>query len=588
MRSSESWTRATPWLVGVSALCLYSATAATTVQGGDAGELLTVAAVGGVVHPPGYPLFVLLSTVMVALPIGTIPWRGAMAAALLAAVGLALLAAAIQRLTGRALAGFVAAGSLAVSGLCWRYATVSEVFAGGVLSAGAILWVAARVHQGWRGPRATLALGLAVATGIACHHTVVLLAPLVAWVLWVASRDSPVTSLAAGAGGLLPGFAAYGLLLRPGGGWRWGDTETGPGLLHHFLRRDYGTFDLALSDAQVAPWAHAWDWAERLPFEFFGIFFLLGMVGVGVALRRRDGLALALLASLVLAGPIFFCRFNLPAEDFWTVVTRRFHLLPNTVFAAFVGLGAGAWLESGVLAGKTLRRGLVVVCLVVAGFATSGHAPHRGWTVLEDFSRNVLSVVEQDALILGSGDSRLFAFLYLQSVEGLRPDVAYVEPDMLGYPWYRARLNQLHPGLLPELEGRVGVTLAALVERHRDRRPTYLVPRLLEDADLARQLPPVHPYGAVLMKVLAPGSTLPPPAQVEAHLRQAMAGFTLRSRVVTRREAEQTWESEAWDQYAIHFRVLAEAYEAGGDAESAVRCRATASELSPLRFPPGG
>jgi hypothetical protein len=573
--------------LGLVALLLYAATASVTVQGGDAGEFLTVAAAGGVVHPPGYPLFIALASGLVALPIGPVPWRAAMAAAVLSAAGLALLAAAVQRMTGRALAGVVAAGSLAVSGLCWRYATVSEVFSGGVFAAGAVLWVAARVGDGWRGPRATAALGLAIASGIACHHTVVLLVPLVLWTLWRACQDRPFWSLLAGAGTLLPGFLAYGLLMRTGGAWRWGDTENLAGLVHHFLRRDYGTFDLALSDAQVAVWAHPWDWVSALPVEFAGVFFVLGLVGLAGALRRREGLSWALLATLLLSGPVFFMRFNLPSEGFWTVVTSRFHLLPNTLFAVFIGLGAGAWLDTGLLAGRRLRVGLVAGCLGLAGLSASVDAPHRNWTVLEDFGRNVLSVVEPNALILGSGDSRLFAFLYLQSVEGLRPDVAYIEPEMLGYPWYRDRLNAQHPGLLPELAGKVAVPLVPLVGRHYGSRPIYLAPRLLEDPDFAGQLPPTYPFGAVLMKLLPPGATLPEPAQVESQMARAFDGFLLRSRVSTVHEATQTWESEAWDQYAITYRVLADAYQASGDPEGAARCRARASELSPLRFPLG-
>lgn len=574
--------------MAAAALVLYAATAATTVQGGDAGELLTVAAGGGVAHPPGYPLFTGLAGLLVQLPLGTVPWRGAMAAAVLAAAGIGLLGAAVERWTGRPLAGVAAAGSLAVSGLCWRYATVSEVFAGGVFTAGAVLWVASRVQAGWRGPQAAGALGLAVASGIACHHTVVLLAPLVLFVLWQTCRERPVASLAAGAAGLAPGFAAYGALMLPGGVWRWGDTTTLEGLVHHFLRRDYGTFSLAVSDAQVAPWAHPLDWVLALPTQFAGVFFLLGLVGLAQAVRTRQPLALALLATLLLAGPIFFLRFNLPVEGFWTVVTRRFHVLPNTLFAVFVGLGAAAWLESALLAGVRLRRGLVGACVVVAGLLASGHAPHRGWTVLEDFCRSALSVVGPDALILGSGDSRLFGFLYLQSIEGLRPDVAYVEPEMLGYPWYRDRLNAQHPDLLPVLEGKVHVDPVDLIGRHYGQRPIYLAPRLLEAPGFAERLPPAFPAGATWMQLLGPGEPLPPPEQVEADLRQALAGFRLASRVVTEHQATRTWESEAWDQYAITFAVLADAYDAGGDPVGAARCRATASSLSPWRFPAAG
>jgi hypothetical protein len=582
--SSTRETRQTGLGLGLAFLVFYAATGSTTVQGGDAGELLAVMAAGGVAHPPGYPLFTRLGALLVQVPVGTVPWRGAMTAGLLTAAGLGLLGAALHRVTGHRLAAIAAVGSLGLSGLCWRYATVSEVFAGGVFTAGAVVWVAARVHDGWRGPVAAGALGLAVASGIANHHTVVLLAPIVLWALWHACRERPVPSLAAGAAGLVPGFAAYLALMGDAGVWRWGDTGTWDGLVYHFLRRDYGTFSLALSDADVPVWAHPWDWLQGLPGQYAGVFFLLGLLGVVDGVRRQRGFALALLATLLLTGPLFFLRLNLPAEGFWTVVTSRFHLLPNTVFSGFVALGTAAWLRSDVLSQRGLRAALVGLSLVLAAFASSGHAPHRGWTVLEDHGRNVLGMAEPRALILGNGDSRLFAMLYLQDAEGLRPDVAYVEPDMLGYPWYRDRLNARHPGLLPELEGKVDVPLVKLVARHYGQRPIYLVPRLLEDGELAASLPAAYPFGAVYMRLVGPLEELPPPELVEAELRRALASYTFGSRVVTEHQATATWESEAWDQHAITFSILADGYAATGDAASEARCRETARELSPWRF----
>ena len=425
-----------------------------------------------------------------------------------------------------------------------------------------------------------------MASGIANHHTVVLLAPLVLWALWLVGRERPIASLVAGAVGLLPGFAAYLTLMGPGGAWRWGDTRTWAGLVHHFLRRDYGTFSLAVSDADVAVWAHPLDWLLALPEQFAGVFFVLGVIGVWHGLRKQRGFSGALLATLLLAGPVFFLRFNLPADGFWTVVTRRFHLLPNVVFAAFVGLGTAAWMESALLAGRSLRRAAVGLFLALAAFSSVGEAPHRGWTVLEDHGRNVLASAEPDALILGNGDSRLFAMLYLQDVVGLRPDVVYVEPAMLGYPWYRERLNALHPELLPELEGKVHVPLEGLIARHYGQRPIYLAPRLLEDPALAAVLPAAYPYAAVYMRLVGPLEGLPPPEVVEEELRRALSRYTLRSRVVSEHEATATWESEAWDQYAITFSILADGYAAGGDEVGAERCRATARELSPWRFDP--
>src|SRR5258706_3147159 len=63
---------------------LYTLTATRTVQGGDTGEFSLVAARVGVPHPPGYPLYALLSRVFsLLIPVGSPAFRAAFLSALL-------------------------------------------------------------------------------------------------------------------------------------------------------------------------------------------------------------------------------------------------------------------------------------------------------------------------------------------------------------------------------------------------------------------------------------------------------------------------------------------------------------------------
>jgi len=78
-------------LVFVAAITLYLSTLAPTVTLVDSGELMLAAKTLGVAHPPGFPLYVLLTHLFTWLPIGSVATRVNFASALFAALATAML-----------------------------------------------------------------------------------------------------------------------------------------------------------------------------------------------------------------------------------------------------------------------------------------------------------------------------------------------------------------------------------------------------------------------------------------------------------------------------------------------------------------
>src|SRR5215218_730256 len=82
-----------PWLVLIPvslALLLYLVTCSPTINFGDSGELTTVAWTLGIAYPPGYPLYTLLSSAFIHMPIGAPAWRLNLLSALFAALAIGL------------------------------------------------------------------------------------------------------------------------------------------------------------------------------------------------------------------------------------------------------------------------------------------------------------------------------------------------------------------------------------------------------------------------------------------------------------------------------------------------------------------
>ena len=115
------------------------------LPGGDAPELISAAALGGVPHPPGYPTFSVLYSLFAELPVfGSIARRCNVCTAILGAGASALLHAAVELRTGCAAAGAGAAGLFALHPLQWRYSIQADVFGLSNFLAAAVLLATTR------------------------------------------------------------------------------------------------------------------------------------------------------------------------------------------------------------------------------------------------------------------------------------------------------------------------------------------------------------------------------------------------------------------------------------------------------------
>ena len=69
---------------------LYALTLSPTINFLDSGELTTVAWTLGIAHPPGYPLYTLISSAFIHLPLGDPAWRMNALSAVFAALAVGL------------------------------------------------------------------------------------------------------------------------------------------------------------------------------------------------------------------------------------------------------------------------------------------------------------------------------------------------------------------------------------------------------------------------------------------------------------------------------------------------------------------
>ena len=116
-------------LVSIFFLLFYVYYQTTSIYGGDAGDLVSAAFVGGVAHPPGYPLYTVIGFLLTKLPIFTVAWRVGLLSSIPGALSLGLFFLIVNKLIKRFYISLLVTLTFGFSYLFWLYAIVPEVFA---------------------------------------------------------------------------------------------------------------------------------------------------------------------------------------------------------------------------------------------------------------------------------------------------------------------------------------------------------------------------------------------------------------------------------------------------------------------------
>src|SRR5512144_2141336 len=203
MSRLKSWQNTLSLLLLVSSLlAVYLRTLAPGLTwanyGSDGGDLIAAAATGGVAHPSGYPLYLLLARLFQLLPIGSLAFR----TNLLSAVATTCAALVVFELMSRSLPlpagqpnGWVGLASAYVFGLApliWSQAVITEVYGLHVLLVAILLFLSSAPSPSFFTPRRLdLCLGLAFGMGMANHITTIFLLPLLFSVFPESQPHSP-------------------------------------------------------------------------------------------------------------------------------------------------------------------------------------------------------------------------------------------------------------------------------------------------------------------------------------------------------------------------------------------------------------
>src|SRR3989304_10001566 len=72
---TNKWTGLLPYVWGLFLWFIFLFFQAEGIYGGDSGDMVTAAYLGGVPHPPGYPLYTFLGWLLTKIPVSTVAFR---------------------------------------------------------------------------------------------------------------------------------------------------------------------------------------------------------------------------------------------------------------------------------------------------------------------------------------------------------------------------------------------------------------------------------------------------------------------------------------------------------------------------------
>lgn len=312
--TTDRWSKLVAALVAVTAFGVYLTTLFPGVGGGgDSVKFQYVGSVLGTPHPPGYPLYVLVSYLFAQVPLGSLAWRINAMSAFFAASAVFLCVLILVRLDVRRSVAAAIGLALAFDRSLWAYAVRAEVYSLAGFLVSLIVFAALR----WRASGRTRDLYLMVAAfalSLGNHLTVTTLAPaLLAFVVVTDRRAVRVRTAVISALIVVAGLAQYGfIVLRTLQNAPYVEARaTNASELLDVMRASRFSYQVfAFSPYQL--------FADRLPFLWslclielnpFGMLCVFVGLGAMIVRRAAEGVLLVLGAAGIL-----FLTLNVDAD----------------------------------------------------------------------------------------------------------------------------------------------------------------------------------------------------------------------------------------------------------------------------------
>jgi len=435
------------------------------VYGGDVGDLVTAAVVGGVAHPPGYPLFTFLGFLVTRFSFATPAFTVGILSALAGALAVMFFYLLVFQLTEKRFLALLASFILSTTFLYWFYNEIAEVFALHHLFIIA-LFLLAILYRQTKKRKFFLLLSLVLGLSFTNHQTMILFVPSILFLivptflkekhklkLFLSSIFCLLSSL------LVYLYVPIASLHHPA--INWDSVHDMHSFLQLVLRKDYGTFQAGLFAKPSIT-----ELVIIVKNYFFTIFTQLTIpvtvvsgIGAVVLFKKDKILFLSFLLAFLLSGPVFIAYSGFPLfGNFFFGVYERFFVMSSLVFFFFFPFGLD-WISHilvRIFNKKVYALFTQAIFCIIPIMLLFYNFPKTDLSHLfigDNVGADFLLPFPKNSIILLGGDTALFNTQYMHDARHVRPDIQVVNVNGIGRDMYFDPLvlsyQRSHPGIKP-------------------------------------------------------------------------------------------------------------------------------------------
>lgn len=452
--------RIIPAFLSLFIFFIYLHNLSRSVYGGDVGDLVTAAFVGGVAHPPGYPLFTFLGFLLTRMHFSpSAAFAVGLISVMSGVLGILFFYLTMRLLVKNILISLLSSLMLAFSYFFWFYSEIAEVFALNSFFFILLTYLAIRFSLE-KSTKLLLVFFFFMGLSLTNHQTIVLAFPffflLITPAFLQAKKKVQVSILGLLALGVgfsvyvyVPIISTFHPLLN------WDRVKDIPSFLHLVLRQDYGTFSsgLFVAPSLLQRFILVKIYLTQVLFQLTIPVISLCFIGFFSAIKRHTLFATGLFLAFLLAGPFFIFYAGFPLTGgFYFGVNERFFLLSTVMLFYFVPFGL-QWLSHFF---KKLSRVPVSIFLsvffIIPLMLCIYNFPKTNLSTVfigDYYGEDMLMSLPPNSLFFVAGDTTIFNAWYVHYVKGVRPDVQILNiSGNIGSPYYsvlEAHYKKIHP-----------------------------------------------------------------------------------------------------------------------------------------------